>query len=237
MDPSQNLHQVQVSPSLEEIVRVGVVFLGSLAIDRGNRAIGATIEAIGEELRRTIGSRRPADLEPVARSRRLYKLVGIDPTKDRPSSERLLRRVLLRHGTEGSVDAGQAFPRVNDFVDAMNLVSLRLQFPLGYYDWDRIAPPVLLRIGRPDESYPGIGGQRVNLQGKIVLVDGEGSFGNPTRDSGRSQITTRTVRALVVGFAPHDAPRAAFEELLREIGAAAEAYCGGRVTASGLLPP
>jgi DNA/RNA-binding domain of Phe-tRNA-synthetase-like protein len=227
MDPSQSLHQIHVSPSLEDILRVGVVFLHSLSVGQGSRKVAENIEAIGEELRRSIGPRRPSSLETVTRSRRLYKLVGIDPTKDRPSSEKLLRRVLHN----------RPFPSVNDFVDAMNVVSLRLQFPMGYYDWDQVVPPVLIRIGRPDESYRGIGGEEVRLQGKIVLVDGEGPFGNPTHDSERTRITTRSVRALVVAFAPHDTPRAALEEAVREIGAAGEELTSGKVAVAGILPP
>lgn len=227
MDPNQSLHHVQVSTSLEDILRMGVVLLHSVRVGQENRKVRETIVALGEELRRSMGERRPSDLETVARSRRLFKLVGLDPTKERPSSEKLLRRVLH----------GRPFPAVNDFVDAMNLVSLRLQMPLGFYDWDQLVPPVLLRIGRPDEGYRSLSGEEVNLQGKIVLVDGEGPFGNPTHDSSRTRITLRTVRAMVIAFAPADTPRAALEEVIREIGGTAKQFCGGRVAAMGLLPP
>ncbi len=226
MDPSQNLHQIQLSPSLDEILRVGVVFLNSLVVRENSPQVRKPIEAFAEELRRTIGDRAPSELETVARSRRLYKSIGLDPTKDRPSSEKLLRRVLQ----------GRPLPVVNDFVDSMNLISLRFQFPLGFYDWDRIAPPVLIRMGRPDESYRGIGGEMVSLQGKLVLVDGEGPFGNPTRDSERTCILPRTVRALVVAFAPRDTARAAFDEAIHEIVVAAEHHCGARASAAGLVP-
>jgi DNA/RNA-binding domain of Phe-tRNA-synthetase-like protein len=227
MDPSQSLHQIQLSPSLEEILRVGVVFLHSLSVTKDTGEVQKAASAIGEELRRTMAGRRPSSLEAIQRTRRLFKMVGLDPTKERPSSEKLLRRVLHQ----------RPFPSVNRFVDAMNLVSLRLQFPLGFYDWDRIVPPVLLRIGRPDETYVGIAGGEVHLQGKIVLVDGEGPFGNPTHDSERTSITSRSVRALVIAFAPGDTPRASLEDVVREIGTAAKDFCGGRVAISGILPP
>jgi DNA/RNA-binding domain of Phe-tRNA-synthetase-like protein len=227
MDPTQSLHQIQLSPSLEEIIRVGVVFLHSLSIGQESRKVRQALEAMGEELRRTMAGRRPSELAAVIRSRRLYKLIGLDPTKERPSSEKLLRRVLHE----------RPLPAVNDLVDAMNLVSLRLQFPLGFYDWDQIVPPVLLRIGMPDEVYGGIGGDEIHLQGKIVLVDGEGPFGNPTHDSRRTCISRRTVRALVLAFAPRDTARAELEEVVREIGAAAKEYCGGGVGACGILAP
>jgi len=227
MDPSQNLSQIQFSPSVEEILRVGVVFLHSLSVRKESSEVDRAVAAIGDEIRRSMAGRRPSSLETVQRARRLYKMVGLDPTKERPSSEKLLRRVIH----------GRPFPRVNGFVDAMNLVSLRQQFPLGFYDWDQIVPPVLLRIGRPDETYPGIGRVEVRLQGKIVLVDGEGPFGNPTHDSDRTRISERSVRALVVAFAPGDTPRAALEDVVREIGSTAKDFCGGRVAVSGILPP
>ncbi len=41
----------------------------------------------------------------------MYLRIGLDPTKTRPSNEALLRRVRR----------GDAFPRVNALVDAVNL--------------------------------------------------------------------------------------------------------------------
>jgi DNA/RNA-binding domain of Phe-tRNA-synthetase-like protein len=226
MESNKNLSQIVISPSLEDVLRIAVVSIGSLSIGQNDRKLHQAIESLGEELRRSIGDRPPSELERVVRTRRLFKSMGIDATKDRPSSERLLRRVL----------AGERFPVVNDLVDAMNLVSLKLQFPLGLYDWDSLVPPVLIRVGRPDESFRGTAGYEIGLQGKIILVDGEGPFGGPTGDSARTAIERRTVRCLVVAFAPADTPRSALEEAIREIDAAAGEYCGGRVAASGILP-
>ena len=63
-----------------------------------------------------------------ADARALYKALGLDPTKTRPSNEALLRRVLK----------GEALYRVNTLVDALNLCSLRDQLPFGLYDLDRV---------------------------------------------------------------------------------------------------
>ena len=226
IDPSQSLSQVGLSPSLEEILRVGIVFLDGMRIGGDDPRLLGNLETLAEELRRTIGGRRPSELEPVIRTRRLYKSLGMDPTKERPSSERLLRLALR----------GRPFTPVNDLVDALSLVSLRLQFPLGAYDWDRVAPPVLIRVGQPEEGYRGIADEDVRLQGKIALVDGEGPFGSPSRDSCRTPVTRRTVRALVVAWAPAGTPRASLEEVLREIRSAAEESCGARTSAWGVLP-
>ena len=67
-------------------------------------------------------------------------------------------------------------------------------------------------------------------------MDGEGPFGNPSHDSERTQITARTVRAVVVAFAPRDTPRVAFDEVLDEIVTAAGQYCGGSLAVKGVLP-
>lgn len=141
----------------------------------------------------------PADL--VAAVRTMYKRVGLDPTKTRPSSEALLRRV--RRGDE--------LPRVNSLVDVINWCSLESQLPFGLYDLDRIHGDVTLRIGQPEESYAGIRKDTVHLGGRLTLADGEGPFGNPTSDSARTMVTPATSRALVVIYAPAPLPAAVAE--------------------------
>ncbi len=226
MDTPFSIKDLQLSGSLEDVVRLGVVLFKSLTIDEQHPELTRAIKGTAEELTKTMEHRQPSSLEPVNRTRRLFHQVGLDPTKQRPSSEKLLRRVLR----------GRPFPRINDFVDAMNLVSLRLQFPLGLYDADRLVPPMLVRMGSPSETYRGLSGEKVVLDGKIVLVDGEGPFGNPTQDSERTIIHRGTVRALVILFAPADTPRTEFDEGIREVVEAGTTYCEGQAALTGVVP-
>jgi DNA/RNA-binding domain of Phe-tRNA-synthetase-like protein len=122
----------------------------------------------------------------------MYKRVGIDPTKRRPSSEALLRRVRK----------GEGLPRINSMVDVCNWCSLEFQLPYGLYDAAHIEGDVVLRIGAAGESYPGIRKDEVHVGGRITLADSRGPFGNPTSDSARTMVTPATTRALVVVFAP-----------------------------------
>src|SRR5688572_21506063 len=124
--------------------------------------------------------------------RSMYKRVGLDPTKHRPSSEALLRRV----------KRGEPLPRVNSLVDVINWCSVESQLPFGLYDASRIVGPVVLRLGRAGESYPGIRKDEVHVEGRLVLADEEGPFGNPSSDSERTKVTESTTRALVVVFVP-----------------------------------
>jgi DNA/RNA-binding domain of Phe-tRNA-synthetase-like protein len=87
-------------------------------------------------------------------------------------------------------------------VDVCNWCSLEFQLPYGLYDAERIAGDVVLRLGRPGESYAGIRKDEVHVGGRITLADDRGPFGNPTSDSARTMVTTATTCALVVVFAP-----------------------------------
>jgi DNA/RNA-binding domain of Phe-tRNA-synthetase-like protein len=139
--------------------------------------------------------------------RQMYKHVGIDPTKTRPSSEALLRR--LRKGDE--------LPRINSLVDIINWCSVESQLPFGLYDLSRIAAAggrVTLRLGRPDETYAGIRKDDVHVAGRLVLADDAGAFGNPTSDSARTMVTVMTTRALVVIFVPASVDRGIGERAL-----------------------
>ena len=174
-----------LAPDLEEIVRPGALWLeGARVIERDPRLDGPLAAAEA-----AVRVRPPDDIAAV---RTMYKRVGIDPTKRRPSSEALLRRVRR----------GEPLPRINSMVDVCNWCSLEFQLPYGLYDAAHIDGDVVLRLGRPGESYPGIRKDDVHVGGRITLADRVGPFGNPTSDSARTMVTAATTQALVVVFAP-----------------------------------
>ena len=143
----------------------------------------------------------PEPVDVVAAVRSMYKRLGIDPTKTRPSSEALLRRV--RRGDE--------LPRINSLVDVINWTSLETQLSFGLYDVAQIRGAVSVRRGREGEAYAGIRKDMVNVGGRLVLADEVGPFGNPTSDSARTMVTVATVDALVVIYAPTGVPDALVE--------------------------
>jgi DNA/RNA-binding domain of Phe-tRNA-synthetase-like protein len=148
----------------------------------------------------------------------MYSRLGIDPTRMRPSSEALLRRVRR----------GERLPRVNSLVDVCNWCSLELQLPYGLYDRDQIDGPVVLRLGRRGEEYAGIGKGVVHLAGRPVLADRRGPFGNPTADSFRTRVTTSTSRALAAIFVPRDAEAALNTAALDLTSTRAAQFSGAR---------
>ena len=125
--------------------------------------------------------------------RLLYRRFGIDPTRYRPSSEALLRRVRRRGG----------LPRINSLVDVANVMSLRLQVPVGLYDLGKVAGgELVLRMGEQGEGYAGIGKDRVEVEGRICVADAASPCGNPSSDSARTMIDLGTEAAGGVFFLP-----------------------------------
>jgi hypothetical protein len=128
-------------------------------------------------------------------TRRLYKSLRVDPTKHRPSSEALWRR--LRDKND--------FPAVNPIVDLTNLLSLKFQICYGLYDLDRIQGPVEITLGDENDRYQGIRKEPLNLQGRIVLKDTLGAFGNPSADSLRTSANEGCLNIMqVLFFHPDD---------------------------------
>ncbi len=135
---------------------------------------------------------RTGRLADPGRARALYRRFGVDPTRYRPASEALLRRV----------SRGEPLPRVNSLVDVGNVVSLRLQVPVGLYDLARVEGSLRVRLGREGEAYPGIGKEQVGVAGRICVADDRGACGSPSADSARTMITRATEQAAWVFFLP-----------------------------------
>lgn len=145
------------------------------------------------EVARATQAARSGAVADGARARALYRKFGMDPTKTRPSSEALLRRL----------KKGEPMPRVNSFVDVANAMSIQLQVPVGLYDLDKtIGEELTIRLGRDGESFEGIRKDTVNVAGRLCVADAKGACGSPTSDSQRTMITTDTERAAWIYFLP-----------------------------------
>jgi DNA/RNA-binding domain of Phe-tRNA-synthetase-like protein len=219
------LIDVALSPELAGRVKLGILVLEGVTVHEHTPSLSEEIAAESRALRERYASVKSADVPGAAEARSLYKALGLDPTKTRPSNEALMRRVLK----------GEALYRVNTLVDALNLASLRHQLPFGLYDLDHVHPPVFLRMGRPGESYEGIRKGDVNVEARPVLVDGEGAFGNPTSDSARTCITLATRNALVAVYAPAGLAPARLDGVMKDTTATLIRASGGALRESRVV--
>jgi DNA/RNA-binding domain of Phe-tRNA-synthetase-like protein len=205
--------QFSVSPAVQTIVRLGVLTFEGLTVSSREPRMDAPLA----EAEAAVRVHPPAEGSAV---RAMYRRTGLDPTRRRPSSEALLRRVRK----------GEPLPRINSLVDVCNWCSLELQLPYGLYDLDGIEGDVTLRLGTEGERYAGIRKDEVHLSGRLTLADARGPFGNPSSDSARTMVSAGATRALVIVFAPAEVPAARLEQVLRVSSARTLAYCGGTET-------
>ncbi|MEO8680444.1 MAG: phenylalanine--tRNA ligase beta subunit-related protein [Vicinamibacterales bacterium] len=203
-----------LAPELASIIRPGVLWwAGATVIDR-DPALDPLLAAAEAKVR----AAPPAESAAV---RSMYKRVGLDPTKTRPSNEALLRRVRK----------GDALPRINSLVDIINWCSVEFQLPYGLYDVSHISGDVTLRLGREGEEYAGIRKDAVHVAGRITVADAAGPFGNPTSDSARTMVTRATRDALVIVYAPVEIGKAQMERVINTTAQRIAQIAGGQETA------
>ncbi|RMG61128.1 MAG: hypothetical protein D6715_14275 [Calditrichaeota bacterium] len=185
------LPAVDIHPDYRSRVKLGLLAAGPVRNAPSSVALWEDLERLAAAYRNRFADHNTllAALQP---ARQLYRSLGLEPTRYRPSSEALLRRILKN----------KPLYRINLLVDAGNFCALRFLLPIGLYDQGVLQGKVVLRPGRPGETYRAIGKGEMNLQAKPVLADEQGPFGNPSADSERSSLTLKTEQILMVIFAP-----------------------------------
>ncbi len=216
---------VELAGDLLGTVRLGCLGVAPVKIDETSGALDVAIDEECRRIRDELDGLKPSEIPGLAPARELYRLFGIDPTKLRPSSESLLRRVLRN----------QPLPRILNAVDLCNLLALTTHLPMGLYDAAKLEGPVRLARGTELESYRGVRKERVNLHGRPVLADGVGPFGNPTADSARTAVDLDTRRLWLVVFAPASYPRDTMDRQLHEARDSMVRYLGAGPTRSELV--
>src|ERR1700690_887260 len=179
-------------------VKLGAVEADGVQVVAVNAGLAERMDEICERKRREFTVESLAEAESVRAVRAMFREWAMDPSKYRPSSEALLRRVVQ----------GRGLYRVSNLVDAGNLGSIETGWPYSCYDRGRINAPIVLRTGGAGERYEGIGKRTWPLEGKPVLADLEGPFGSPISDSTRSIITEAAREILIVVYAPSSAREA-----------------------------
>ena len=128
-------------------------------------------------------------LSGIAATRAVYKKCGKDPSRYRPASEQLIRRMLQ----------GKELYQIDTLVDLVNLASIAFGYSIGGFDADKFVGDTLtLGVGREGEPYEGIGRGMLNIAGLPVYRDAQGGVGTPTSDNERTKMTLETTHLLVL---------------------------------------
>ena len=191
------------------------------------------LEALKKEIIREIRSRYSLEQvkdEPLFRAYRdFFWSVGVDPTKTRPASEALVRRIL----------SGGKLPIINTAVDAYNLASARSGIPIAAFDADMLTGNLTMRFPGKGELFLGIGMEKsvVLLEKQIIVTDPENIIAiYPYRDSDATKVTmdTKNIRVLMCGV-----PRVERENLVEAYEVCAgylKEYAGGVQSSPEVFP-
>jgi DNA/RNA-binding domain of Phe-tRNA-synthetase-like protein len=150
----------------------------------------------------------------IAALRGLFRAAGCDPTRYRPSSEALLRRLIK----------GAELPAIHPLVDLNNCLSAETAAPCCVMRDGSFGSRLVLRTGRAGESYESLRGP-FNLESKPLLVDEVGPVDAPITGSARVMVQPDTSGAWLVAYLPRgvvdlDTVWARIESLAADAGVA-----------------
>ena len=105
------------------------------------------IHEVEARLRQELTTESVKSLPSIAATRAVYKLCGKDPSRYRPASEQLIRRMLQ----------GKELYQIDTLVDLVNLASIAYGYSIGGFDADKfVGPELVLGVGKEGEPYEGI---------------------------------------------------------------------------------
>ena len=154
-----------------------------------NDRLWNAIHEVEQRLRQELTFESVKALPSIAATRAVYKLCGKDPSRYRPASEQLIRRMLQ----------GKELYQIDTLVDLVNLASIAFGYSIGGFDADKFVGDTLtLGVGREGEPYEGIGRGMLNIAGLPVYRDAQGGVGTPTSDNERTKMTLGTTHLMVL---------------------------------------
>ena len=154
-----------------------------------NNRLWNAIHEVESRLRSELTFDSVKDLPSIAATRAVYKLCGKDPSRYRPASEQLIRRMLQ----------GKELYQIDTLVDLVNLASIVYGYSIGGFDADKfVGSELVLGVGKEGEPYEGIGRGPLNIAGLPVYRDAQGGVGTPTSDHERTKITLSTTHLVVL---------------------------------------
>ncbi len=213
--------RLTVEPALQERfpgLDAHLVEVRGLRVAERSESLDALVPILVREFREHLVLETLKD-EPVLRAYRdFYWRVGIDPTKVRPASEALLRRILQ----------GKELPRINTLVDAYNLASMKTRISIAAFDAAHLRGDFQMRLAWEGEEFLGIGMETsVVLKGVEVVCEDEDGLTAiyPYRDAHRTRVTTATKDTVFMTCGVPGIPREALVDAAETTKEFVERFC------------
>ena len=163
---------VTVSPEIASVCPdfVGACLDAQVQNSPYSEALWEEIHQLENHFRDTLTTESLKEISSIAATRRVYKACGKDPSRYRPASEALIRRMLQ----------GKELYQIDTLVDLINLASIRYGYSIGGFDASKFVGDTLtLGIGRDQQG--GVGtptsdNERTKIELKtthlVVLING-----------------------------------------------------------------
>ena len=186
-------------------LKIGLLTGSEFEVKKQSDVVTGQFLDLEEDIQDKFSDSLPSADPVVSAVRRMYRRIGWEPTQYRPSSEAMIRRFLKNKGLY----------RINNIVDLGNVASTRFHLPMGLYDVDKISGSISVDVGQEEEEYQGISKDLIHAEGKLVLRDEKGIFGNPTADSLRTCINEKTKNILALFFTPPEVEESYIRDTLK----------------------
>jgi len=202
--------EITVQDKLKQLIpdfKIAIVHYQDIQVGDSPQMLKGRLQLFQESLFFDYEDKKVTEIPAILEWRKVFKSIGTDPNRYRPSNEALYRRVQKQ----------QFLQPVNSAVDLNNFLSLQYRIPLGIYDLDKLSGPITIKIGSEDDSYIAINEREVQLTKKLLSSDNEGAFGSPYVDSKRSAVSTATTNVLHIVYLQPSMPHIEADQLLQAL--------------------
>ncbi len=202
--------EITVQDQLKQLIpefKIAIVHYQDIQVGDSPQMLKGRLQLFQESLFFDYEDKKVTEIPAILEWRKIFKSIGTDPNRYRPSNEALYRRVQKQ----------QFLQPVNSAVDLNNFLSLQYRIPLGIYDLDKLSGHITIKIGSEDDSYIAINEREVQLTKKLISSDNKGAFGSPYVDSKRSAVSTATTNALHIIYLQPSMPHIEADQLLQAL--------------------
>lgn len=202
--------EITVSEAVKQAIplfKAGVIIYNDIVVDHSPQMLKGRLQLFQESIYFDLQETSISQIKELAEWRAIFKAIGTDPSRYRPSSESLYRRIQKQ----------QFIPSIHSAADVNNFFSLYYKIPIGIYDADQINGNILIDIGIDEDEYLAINGRTVQFARKLVTKDAIGPFGSPIVDSERTAITYKTKRAIQIAYLLPSMEQSECEQLVSSI--------------------
>ena len=200
--------KIALAPSIKSTCpdfKIGYAIYHNIVVEKSPQMVRGRFQFYQETMMMDLEQTDLMTYPSVSEWRSVFKKFGVDPSRYRPSSEALLRRL----------KKGSSLPPIHSAADINNLLSLQYKIPIGIYDLDQVEGDITINVGDGTMSYEGLNGREISLDKKIHSFDHKGPFGSPIVDSKRTTVTEETTQAIQLFYLQPSLPVSEGEKLVR----------------------